>query len=335
MKRQIAATGLTILLAASAVKCSHDRAPLKNKEASAEGILSKNMNSRLAKRLAKKLRNAEVNKGGVFCPLTEHEEKVLAEVLSYHYARREKGEGRQFGVPDNFQEDITLLTEIMGRGFNMEKAEEILSEIKLAFNSRELQATREIIIPNLHGSMSDEEIRLAIEAPLFSDSGFARKRWMKTDKRLEEMLGVDSRKVSKALKERFNQEQFENAVDIISKFQRMWKEQNGNKKSPFAPGRKTRAQRHAGRHEYHRGYIREPLIHMMLSDTFAALDNAQKAEALFKLASLHARMNWGKVRPRMNAINHLEKAFRGKQPTAEQVLEKLDSYVQKHKRYRA
>jgi hypothetical protein len=332
MKRQIAATGLMILLAASAVKCSSER-PRTSREPSTEDILTNGVNRVLAKRISKHLKTLEVNKAGVMCPITEHEEKVLADVLAYHYSKRKNGEGRQFGVPDNFDEDITLLSEIMNRGFGMEQAEEILSQIKSAYNSRELGVTREIVIPRLHSSMNEDEIRLAVEAPLFSESGLERKSWLRTDKRLESLLGVDSIKVSQALKERLNQEQYENAIDIISRFQRMWKEQNGSTTSPFAPGRKTRSQRHAGRHEYHRGYIREPLVHIMTSDTFAALNNEQKAQVLSGLSSLLARKNWGKIKPRMRAIDHLEKAFRGKQPTAEQVLQKLETYTKKHKGY--
>ena len=332
MKGRLIATAFVATLAAGAAGCAP---PPKEKPPLTERIMSREMGTRAARLLHKEIQKLEVG-NGMGVPLTDSEREDLAKVLAAHYSKRKRGHGRALGIPDNYAEDLQIMGGLMGRGFGMEEAENVLSMIKRSYNSDSVGKTMHYVIPRLHPGMSEEEIRLEVEAPLFADKWMARKSWKSTPHgRIAPLLGKDAGTVTKALKEQLTQEEYETAVDIIKKFENIWRNEIGTTSSPLAPGRKTRAHRMKGRNEYQRGYIRKPLVWLMTSDTFAGLNNEEKAQVLFKLvSSLRPFTNWGKIKPREEAMGHLEKAFSGKEPTAEEVLGKLDKYIQKHPRHR-
>lgn len=265
--------------------------------------------------LCKAIRTTRVKQGREMVPIPVEEQTEYAEVLAAFYAPAGRGKAV---VPDTYQEDLQALLSLSERGFNAEQSGDILARLKFVYKPGDLDKVADEIVKNLKPSMSEGEMRLAIEAPAFRDIGYANDAWEKsTDPRLRRVLteGRDAKKFSGNLRQ-FKQEIYEGAIKTLASFAVTWKEEGG-------------------RNLTNRDIT--PLIDLVEAITkskeLSHLSPEERGHILHRIATSaksSAEVERKKVDPRALAIKHLNDTFKGQRPTEAEVLDSIGTFLEEN-----
>ncbi len=260
--------------------------------------------------LCKAIRTTMVKKGRETVPLSADKQGEYAKVLASMYTPS-RGRPR---VPDTYQADLGFLAHLSGKGFSVDDSAEILATLKFVYKPGDLDKVADRIVKNLKPSMSEEEMRLVIEAPAFRNRGYANDAWEKsTDPRLRRVLteGRHSKDFSKDLRQ-LPQNLYEDAIETLVSFTEAWQsERRVLKKGDITP-------------------LIGPIEAITRSKALSYLSPEERGRILYRIATSvkeKATVERKNVEPRSLAIKHINSAFKGQRPTEADVLDSIDAFL--------
>ncbi|MBD3397778.1 hypothetical protein GF412_01465 [Candidatus Micrarchaeota archaeon] len=263
--------------------------------------------------LCKAIRTTTVKKGRERVPIPAEQQGQYAEVLAAMYAPS----GGRPRVPNTYQADLGFLVHLSGKGFSVEDSAEILATLKFVYKPGDLDKVADSIVKNLKPSMSEEEMRLVIEAPAFKNRGYANDVWEdSTDERLRRVLTEDesSKEFSKDLRE-LPQNLYEEALETLVSFTDTWQsERRVLTNKDITP-------------------LIDTIEYITRSKVLSRLTPDERGRILYKLATSlkeAATIEGERVKPRDLALKHISNTFKGKAPTEAQVMDSLDAFLEEN-----